>query len=99
MGGLNLAVGHLNASVGPLLTVEQLAAAMRAGSTRHLPETPAALVLSMFAELSPALILRCAAEAGADVRQVDQLYREALADALPPVPAWEHAIRPKGGLH
>lgn len=34
----------------------------------------------MFNELTPRLILRCAAEVGTDVRQADQLYREALSD-------------------
>lgn len=93
-GGLNVVVGHLNASVGRKLTVDQLASALRAGTVRHIPElTSAALILSMFAELSPELILHCATEAGADVRQANQLYRESQADLLPPVPAWEAAVR------
>lgn len=92
--GLELAVGHLNASVGPVLTTGQLASALRAGSTRHLSAPPiaAALIRSLFAELPPGLILRCTVEAAADVRRVNELYREALADALPPVRAWETSV-------
>lgn len=93
--GLEVAVGHLNASVGPKLTAEQLAAALRAGTTHHLPESEAsaaALIHSLFAELSPGLIMACATEAGADLRQVDQLYRESKAEYMP-VPAWEDAVR------
>lgn len=93
---LELAVIHLNASVGPVLKVDQLASALRAGSTHHVVHdaTAAALISSLFNELSPDLILQGAAEAGADVHRVHQLYREALADNLPPVPAWEKAVEP-----
>lgn len=91
---LELAVGHLNASLGRVLTVEQLASALRAGSVRRTSPSPAAaaLISSLFTELAPNLILRCAAEAGADVEQVNQLYEEALADALPRAPAWETSV-------
>lgn len=92
--GLALAVGHLNASVGPVLTREQLASALRAGSTRDIPVSPtaAALIKSLFAELPPDLILRCTTESGADLLRVNELYLEALADALPPVPTWETSV-------
>ena len=91
---LELAAGHLNASVGPALTAGQLACVLRAGSTRSLPiqSTAAALTRSLFTELPPELILQCTVEAGADLRRVNALYREALADALPPARAWETAV-------
>lgn len=92
--GLELAVGHLNASVGPVLTTRQLAFALCAGSTSHLPAPSivAALIHSMFAELPAEVILRCAVESAADIHRVDNLYREALADAFPPVPVWETSV-------
>ncbi|PPU86933.1 hypothetical protein XpopCFBP1817_18725 [Xanthomonas populi] len=91
---LELAVGHLNASVGRVLTPEQLATALRAGSSRTVSSSPtaAALVSSLFVELAPELIFRCAAEADADVHRVNQLYRETLADALPRARAWENSV-------
>lgn len=91
---LQLAVGHLNASVGSVLTPEQLAAALRSGSAHNSTTSPAAaaLISSLFAELSPDLILQCAAEAAADIHHVNHLYREALADALPPVRVWEASV-------
>lgn len=94
---LDLAVSHLNASVGSVLTAEQLAVALRAGSAHHAHHAPpsataAALISSMFTELGPGLILRCAVEAGADVQHVNQLYEEALADAIPRAPAWEQSV-------
>ncbi len=89
-----LAVSHLNVPVGTAVLSDQLATALRAGSTRDIPApSAAALILSLFNELTPNLILLCAAEAGADVQHVNQLYREALADAFPPAPVWENAVR------
>ena len=91
---LELAIGHLNAPIGPVLNALQLASALRAGSTRHLSASPtaAALIGSLFAELSPDLILRCTAEAAADVLHANRLYHESLADAFPRVPAWEASV-------
>lgn len=94
-GGLELAVCHLNASVGSKLSTDQLALALRTGTAFHKGFQPiaSALILSMFNELTPDLIMRCAADADADVRQVDQLYHEALADFSAPAPAWEKAVK------
>jgi len=91
---LELAVNHLNASVGPVLEPAQLSHALRVGSVREMSAPPlaAALVSSLFVELSPSLIMQCAAEAGATLSRVNQLYRETLADALPPVRGWEEAV-------
>lgn len=91
---LLVAVGHLNAAPGNLLTPGDLAAALRSGSVNHLvgDRTRTALVLSIFTELSPALIARCAVAAGADLEAVDRLYRHAVAAGLPAVPAWSDAV-------
>ena len=91
---LQLAVKHLNASVGQVLSPEQLASALRAGTVRGMTAAApaAALVSSVFTELSPELILRCAEEAHTDVLRVNQLYRESLADKLPRAETWEHSV-------
>jgi len=54
---LSLAVTHLNASVGPVLTVAQLTAALRAGAVDAIADAPtaAALVTSLFVETEPRL--------------------------------------------
>lgn len=91
---LMLAIGHLNASVGPVIHADELAAALRSGTTRPAPVPVAALIHSLFNELSPDLVMQCAAEARADVRQVNNLYREALADSFPRAPRWENSVRP-----
>lgn len=92
---LTVAVTHLNASVGPVLTTGQLAAALRAGSVHELEAespTAAALVSSLFVELAPPLIMGCAMEAGAELAQVQRLYEESLADGMPPVPRWQDSV-------
>ncbi len=87
-GGLRTAVAHLNASVGPCLTVEQLAAALRAGSVAAISDSPtaAALASHLFSEVEPALIALCAHEAGSDVAHANMLYQESLLSLMPRVP-------------
>jgi hypothetical protein len=91
---LNLAVTHLNAPVGEVLTTEQLALALRQGSVASLSKYPeaVALISSLFGELPPQLILHAAAEAHADLLHVERLYEESLAAAMPRVTRWEHAV-------
>jgi hypothetical protein len=92
IGGLEPAVTHLNAPVGPLVTVEHLAHALRSGSVEGLDETVGAVVRYLFVELSPGLIARCVYEAGSNLRQANELYKESLADHLPRVQDWEDDI-------
>lgn len=95
ISSLSVATGHLNASVGPVLDIGTLAAALRLGSAHEAGASPdaAALISTLFVELTPDLILRCAAEANSDVFAANALYQEALEDRLPPVPEWERAIQ------
>src|SRR5690348_3491873 len=65
---LQIAVTHLNVPVGPVLTVDDFARALRAGSVAGFEDKIAALLIHAFVELDPALIARCAAEAGSDLR-------------------------------
>lgn len=89
---LEIAVTHLNVPVGDILTVEQLAQALRTGTVAGLEPKPAALVSYLFIELEPHVIAMCAAEVGASLRTVNQLYEESLRDHIPRVPAWEQAV-------
>lgn len=93
-GSLGLAVTHLNASTGPVLTTEQLAASLRAGSAAALAASPAAsaLVRYLFVEVEPRLIAACARQAGAGLQLANQLYEENLRHAMPRVRAWEQAV-------
>ncbi len=89
---LQLAVCHLNAPVGPQLSMEQLRTALCAGSSANLNAIATALVRYLFIELEPRLIVQCAYEAGSDVAHANLLYQENLRHAMPRVPAWEQAI-------
>ena len=94
---LELAVGHLNAAVGPVVRAEDLAQALREGTVMHVASGSGAplvrgLLHSVFAEIDPALILSCAREAQSDWQHAQQLYAEALADGLPRVKAWEQLV-------
>jgi hypothetical protein len=91
---LGLAVAHLNASVGSILTVDQLAKALEAGTTKVLFDAPtaAALVSYLFVEVEPKLVVQCTQEVGTDVLHANMLYCESLRQDLPRVPQWESAI-------
>lgn len=89
---LKLAVTHLNVPVGPVLSVDDLARVLRTGSVAGFDDKPAALLLHMFVELEPALIARCAAEAGSDLRHANELYKQSVQANLPRVPLWEKAV-------
>lgn len=84
---------HLNVPYGPVVREEHLTRAFRDGSAANIPdETERAIVLSVFVEASPAMILSSAREAGASWREASSLYRESVAKGSPRVPAWEAAI-------
>lgn len=89
---LELAVTHLNASVGPVLTVKRFARALVSGSLKGFKGKETALLLYMFVELEPSLIAKCATEAGSDLRRANNLYKESLKAYLPRVPKWEKAV-------
>lgn len=90
--GLQLAVTHLNVPVGPVLTTEDLARALRSGSVAGFDKRAAAILSHLFVEVEPSLIARCAHEAGSDLRRANELYKESLQAHLPRVPQWEAAV-------
>ena len=92
---LGLAVTHMNAPVGSVLTIEQLSKALRAGSADAITDSPtaAALVSYLFVELDPRLIVLCAYEAGTDVAHANMIYQESLSRSMPRVHAWEKSIQ------
>lgn len=90
--GLQIAVTHLNIPVGPVLTAEDLAQALRSGSVAGLDKRAAAILSHLFVELDPGLIARCAYEADSDLRRANELYKESLQAHLPRVPQWEKAV-------
>ena len=91
--GLDLAVTHLNAPVGPVLTREQLMSAIRAGYLAAIQQPEAAaLVTYLFVELEPSLIVRCVREAGSDLRHAHDLYEDTIRAKAPRSPNWERSV-------
>lgn len=91
---LDLAVTHLNAPVGPVLTRSDLSQALRIGSLSPVNhQAAAALITYLFVEIDPQLIIRCVNELRSGVAQANGLYEETLKAMAPRVPAWEKAVR------
>lgn len=95
MGMLDLAVTHLNASVGPVLSSAQLATVLRTASLDSLIESPTAagVVSYLFVEIEPRVIALCAYEAGTDLCHANALYESLLRYSMPRVAAWEEYVK------
>lgn len=91
--GLDLATAHLNAPVGPLLTRDELCAALQSGNLAaiHRPSA-ASLVCFMFVELEPALIARCVTESRSNLRRANDLYMDTLRANAPRSSQWERSV-------
>lgn len=91
--GLDLAVTHLNAPVGPILTKDELISALQVGAVAAIRSAQAAsLVTYMFVELEPSLIVRCMREAKADLRHANDLYQDTLREQAPRSLEWERSV-------
>lgn len=90
---LDLAVTHLNASLGPVLSSNQLADALRTGRIDMLPDPAAGAVSYLFVEIEPRVIGQCAIEAGTDLYHANALYESLLRDQMPRVPVWEEYVK------
>src|SRR5687768_14837848 len=91
--GLDLAVTHLNAPVGQVLTRDELSSALKSGQLSPIHRQGAASLVSyMFAELEPALITRCVNEAKSDLKRANDLYRDTLRAKAPRSIKWEQSV-------
>lgn len=90
---LDLAVTHLNAPVGRVLTKVELAQALKAGrlSAIHRQES-LALVSYMFVELDPQLILRCVQHLRSGLVKANELYEDTLNSNAPRALNWERSV-------
>jgi hypothetical protein len=92
-GKLAMAAQHLNAAIGRIVEPEDLAQALRSGTTRKIANHKASAAISyLFVEISPSLISACAHEAGGSFVSANQLYLETLKQSMPRVVEWEHAV-------
>jgi hypothetical protein len=94
MSGLGIAVTHLNAPYGKVVTEEQLALALRSGTVHMegIPYKSGAIITSLFTESTPNLIMRCIKDAGATIESAQALYLETTKDWYR-CPEWEEAVQ------
>jgi hypothetical protein len=93
MSGLSIAVTHLNVSYSHKVTTEQLAEALRQGTldVEGMDEVSAAIIISVFCESTPNLMMRCIREAGATLESAHALYLETTKEWYRS-PEWEEAV-------
>ena len=96
---LDLAVTHLNAPVGPIVSRGNLQDALRAGNLSVVRDPQAVAILSyLFVELEPPLIVRCANEAAADqkkpmaIKKANELYEDTVRRRVPRSIEWERSV-------
>lgn len=95
MTSIDLVVGTLNTSTGPIVTAAQLEAALRAGSLDAIDDSSArASVSYLFVEFVLHLdaIRNCCTAIGVSIDQAHKLYLQTIAEGMPHVPAWENEV-------
>ncbi|HEX2493401.1 MAG TPA: hypothetical protein VHK24_06460 [Steroidobacter sp.] len=90
---VDLAVTHLNAPVGRVLTKTEFADAFKAGTLRavHRHES-VALLCYLFVEFDPQLIIRCVNELRSGLLKANELYNDTLRANAPRSLNWERSV-------
>lgn len=89
-----LILTHLNAPYGPVLQLEQLQAAIRAGSLEVIGDHRAhAIAAAIFIECSAQSIMAAAQELGVGPKDLKALYQSCVASGSPSHPEWERFFR------
>ena len=83
---------HLNAPFGAVLVEVDVLNSLRNGYLSAQSERANAILGSLFVEVAPRLIAKCALEANSTVRQANLLYLDTLAHAFPRCPQWETSV-------
>jgi hypothetical protein len=85
-----LLLTHLNVPYGPVLGLEHLQAAIRAGSLDVIEDqTARAIAAALFIECSEPSIMAAAHEQGVGPKEVEALYRSCVGIGAPRHPEWE----------
>ena len=92
MSAAGLIATHMNAPYGRLIQDADVIASLRNGKLSAASADANAILGGMFGETAPALIARCAIEAGVSLKQVNVLYRDTLALGFMPCPKWEQVM-------
>jgi hypothetical protein len=89
-GHLQMAAQHLNAAIGPVVTIDDLIHVLSRGTARGLTRPEALSAISwLFVETSPALIAECTVEANGTLASANRFYEELVLAHFPRVAQWE----------
>ena len=91
MRAASLIATHLNAPYGEIVSAEDVIASLRSGCFAAASDEANGILEALFTEVSPDLILQCAAQVDAPLERVAHLYKMALELGVMRSPAWEDA--------
>jgi hypothetical protein len=83
---------HLNAPFGAILMESDILESLKNGRLSGQTEQANAVLGSMFVEVEPRLIARCALEAHVSIKQANLLYLDTIAHSFPKCPQWESSV-------
>lgn len=92
MSAASLIATHLNASVGEILCDSEVEDSLRNGCIKGLNVQSEALLGSIFVEIEPRLIAKCALEVGSSIDKANMLYLDTLKSGFPKCVLWEKSI-------
>ena len=92
MSGASIIATHMNVPYGKVLTPEDVVASLKSGDFKAATKDGNNLLVSLFIETEPSLILRCAREIQAPLENVNRLYQRTLECGYFPSPEWEQTI-------
>lgn len=83
---------HLNAPFGAVLMESDILNSLTSGRLSARTEQVNAVLGTMFVEVEPRLIARCALEANVSVKQANLLYLDTITHSFPKCPHWESSV-------
>ena len=91
--GIAMAVTHLNAPYGAIVSPSDLIESLSQGGLRAASPKAAAILSYLFIEVEPQLVMRCAMESGSSLLKANQLYSDTIKGGAPRSALWESSIK------
>ena len=91
--GISMAVTHLNAPYGAIVSPGDLIESLSQGELRAASPKAAAILSYLFVEVEPRLVMQCAMESGSSRPLANQLYSDTIKGGAPRSALWESSIK------
>lgn len=91
--GISMAVAHLNAPYGEIVSPGDLIESLSQGELRAASPKAAAILSYLFVEVEPRLVMRCAMESGSSLPMANQLYSDTIKGGAPRSALWESSVK------